>query len=71
MLPENWFLKDGSLKDHGLDGDVKDLDIGRLSKDFFLRCQSQKVERTNFRLTMPKTLFRKFPIIECISLLLM
>ena len=71
VLPENWFLKDGSLKDHGLDGDVEDLDIGRLSKDFFLRCQSQKVERTNFRLTMPKTLFRKFPIIECISLLLM
>ena len=35
MLPENWFLKDGSLKDHGLDGDVEDLDIGRLSKDFF------------------------------------
>ena len=67
MLPENWFLKDGSLKDHGLDGDVEDLDIGRLSKDFFLRCQSQKVERTNFRLTMPKTLFRKFPIIGSIS----
>ena len=35
VLPENWFLKDGSLRDHGLDGEVEDLDIGRLSKDFF------------------------------------
>ena len=31
----NWFLKDGSLRDHGLDGEVEDLDIGRLSKDVF------------------------------------
>ena len=38
VLPENWFLKDGSLRDHGLDGEVEYLDIGRLSKDFFLRC---------------------------------
>ena len=40
MLPENWFLKDGSLRDHGLDGEVEDLDIGRLSKEFFFfsRC---------------------------------
>ena len=38
MLPENWFLKDGSLRDHGLDGEVEYLDIGRLNKDFFLRC---------------------------------
>ena len=37
VLPENWFLKDGSLRDHGLDGEVEDLDIGRLSKDVFLR----------------------------------
>ena len=72
VLPENWFLKDGSLRDHGLDGEVEYLDIGRLSKDFFFcDARSQKVERTKFRLTMPKTLFRKFPIIECISLLLM
>ena len=35
VLPENWFLKDGSLRDHGLDGEVEDLDIGRLSKDVF------------------------------------
>ena len=35
VLPENWFLKDGSLRDHGLDSEVEDLDIGRLSKDFF------------------------------------
>lgn len=35
MLPENWFLKDGSLRDHRLDGEVEDLDIGRLSKDVF------------------------------------
>ena len=35
VLPENWFLKDGSLRDHGLDGEVEYLDIGRLSKDFF------------------------------------
>ena len=40
VLPENWFLKDGSLRDHGLDSEVEDLDIGRLSKDvfFFSRC---------------------------------
>ena len=68
MLPENWFLKDGSLRDHGLDGEVEDLDIAKM---FSCDTRSQKVERTNFRLTMPKTLFRKFPIIECISLLLM
>ena len=24
VLPENWFLKDGSLRDHGLDGEVED-----------------------------------------------
>ena len=35
VLPENWFLKDGSLRDHGLDSEVEDLDIGRLSKDVF------------------------------------
>ena len=64
MLPENWFLKDGSLRDHGLDGEVEDLDIAKM---FSCDTRSQKVERTNFRLTMPKTLFRKFPIIECIS----
>ena len=39
VLPENWFLKDGSLRDHGLDSEVEDLDKGRLSKDvFFSRC---------------------------------
>ena len=35
MLPENWFFKDGSLRYHGLDGEVEDLDIGRLSKDVY------------------------------------
>ena len=71
VLPENWFLKDGSLRDHGLDGEVEDLDIGRLSKDVFYDARSQEVERSHFWLTMPKTLFLKLPIIDCISLLLM
>ena len=71
VLPENWFLKDGSLRDHGLDGEVQDLDIGRLSKDVFYDARSQQVEKTHFRVTTPKTLFSKFSIIECISLLLM
>ena len=74
VLPENWFLKDGSLRDHGLDGEVEDLDIGRLSKDFFfLDARSQEVGRTHLWLTTPKRLFLKLPIIECIilSLLLM
>ena len=71
VLPENWFLKDGSLRDHGLDGEVQDLDIGRLSKDVFYDARSQEVEKTHFRVTTPKTLFSKFPIIECRSLLLM
>ena len=69
VLPENWFLKDGSLRDHGLDGEVEDLDIGRLSKDvfFFHDARSQEVGRTHFWLTTPKRLFLKLPIIECIS----
>ena len=77
VLPENWFLKDGSLRDHGLDGEVEDLDIGRLSKDvfffFFHDARSQEVGRTHFWLTWPKRLFLKLSIIECIilSLLLM
>ena len=58
VLPENWFFKDGSLRDHGLDGEVEDLDIGRLSKDVFYDARSQEVGRSYFRLTMAKTLFR-------------
>ena len=62
MLPENWFLKDGSLRDHGLDGEVEDLDIGRLSKDVFSsRCKFTRSGKDSLLVDDAKKAFPQAP----------